>query len=137
MLLVDVGLHIYQLAASSQNKIISTVYQCEQKGRQQKPSFLDQVLCKIHWRQKIPPNINWVQQVNALSVPNIFSTPFPITCYHNLASYGEWCCYFWRISSTFPISSDKYIKFSVLHNAFTVFAYSIRGPPFRFRIYGI
>ena len=63
------------------------------------------------------------------SAPKIFSTPFPKNRYQILAILWKRCRFFCGISRDFPIITQKYVKFSVLHNAFTAFALHIRGPP--------
>ena len=61
--------------------------------------------------------------------PYFLSTPFPKNRYQIIASFWERCRYFCKKSAVFYIKTGKRTDFSVLHNAFTAFAYNIRAPP--------
>lgn len=69
------------------------------------------------------------QAMQMLLAPFLLSTPFPTTRYQNKADCGEWCCYFCNNSPLICHNGVKYGFFSVLHKAFTAFAYRIRSPP--------
>ncbi|MBQ6719238.1 MAG: hypothetical protein IJN20_02675 [Oscillospiraceae bacterium] len=69
------------------------------------------------------------QPIEKSAAPCIFSTSFCENRYQNLAALTERCCFFCKVFPQFPHKQGEIKNFSVLHNFFTAFAYSIRAPP--------
>ena len=83
-------------------------------------------------RIKLNKPLSWgvgVQKGDDLSVPQKFSTLFPKNCYQFIATFWEQCHLFCEKITDFFINQYNYVFFSVLHKAFTAFAYRIRAPP--------
>ena len=51
--------------------------------------------------------LNREQTVDQLSAPLKYSTPFQENCYHFLAVFGEWCCFFCGNLFKFYIEKEK------------------------------
>lgn len=73
--------------------------------------------------------LNRAQAFFGLLAPLNFTTPFCENRYQKIADLAEQRCLFCAISPPFRGFRRKIVKFYVLHNAFTAFAYRIRAPP--------
>ena len=85
----------------------------------------------LRWKltRFIVPPFNWVQSDVLPTAPKIFSTPLLWVRYRILARSEESRRCFFYNSLGNPKITEKTRKISVLHKAFTAFAYSIRAPP--------
>ena len=72
---------------------------------------------------------DWAQPDEIPAAPIFFSTPLLWLRYQNLARLEERCRWLFYNSLQNPKRTEKSRKISVLHKAFTVFAYRIRAPP--------
>lgn len=70
-----------------------------------------------------------VQAVIIMLAPKIFSTPFQDFPYQKSGNIEKRCRFILGVSSRNIIRKAKPGNFSVLHKAFTAFAYSVRAPP--------
>ena len=71
----------------------------------------------------------WAQTDVLPTAPLLFSTSLLWFRYQFLAKLEERCRFFFHNSLQSPVKSGKNKEFSVLHNAYTAFAYRIRAPP--------
>ena len=71
----------------------------------------------------------WAQPDALPTAPLLFSTSLLWLRYQILAKLEERCLFFFHNSLRNPEKSGKNKEFSVLHNAYTAFAYRIRAPP--------
>ena len=76
-----------------------------------------------------PPWKNRVQKVEQLFAPEFFSTLFSKISYQKIGDFGERCRFFFNKTTELGEIQEKPCNFSILHNALTVFAPNIRGPP--------
>ena len=84
------------------------------------------------WRRLIcfiVPPFNWAQPDVLPTAPQNYSTPLLWLRYQNLARLEERCRWFFYNSLPKLKIIEKTRKISILHKAFTAFAYSIRAPP--------
>ena len=81
------------------------------------------------WKLAIPPPIKWIEIDTSFRAQQINSTPFFENRYQKIAVLAERCCYFCEFSPQVYQNRADYFVFSVLHKAFTAFAYKIRAPP--------
>ena len=85
------------------------------------------------WGNKeLNKTLSWgvgVQEGDDLLAPQKNSTLFPKNRYQFIATFWEQCHLFCEKITNFFINQYNYVFFSVLHKAFTAFAYRIRAPP--------
>ena len=83
-------------------------------------------------RNELNNPLSWgvgVQIGDDLSAPPKISTLFPKNRYQFIATFWEQCHLFCGKITDFFINQCNSLFFSVLHKAFTAFAYRIRAPP--------
>ena len=83
------------------------------------------------WRchKKVLLILNRAQAISGLLAPLNFTTLFCENRYQKNAILAERCWFFCEFSPSFWGFRRNNVNFSVLHKAFTAFAYRIRAPP--------
>lgn len=74
--------------------------------------------------------IIWVQELQEIPAPIIFTTLFCKVHYQKMVSFAEWCQLFYQNKTSFLREVPKDRFFYELHKEYTAFLHMIRGPPF-------